>query len=58
MVVKVRFASYNIIMDYKILFVIITSFIVGIVGLAIVVFKIRKDIIKKDGLEQRAHVTR
>jgi hypothetical protein len=44
--------------DKKILFVIISSVIVSLVGLGIVFFKIRKDILKKDGLESRAHVTR
>jgi hypothetical protein len=45
-------------MELKILFVIIVSFIAAIIGLGIVVFKIRKDILKKDNLESRAHITR
>ena len=45
-------------MEAKILVVIIMSFVVGLAGLGIVFFKIRKDIIKKDNLEARPHITR
>jgi hypothetical protein len=45
-------------MEDKLLFVIISSIIASLVGLGIVYFKIRKDILKKDDLETRAHVTR